>query len=98
MLFYGGSKIYDSYRNAGSTIYGVPTNIVSGEIITVSSFIAIFKDSNVGQQIIDISNVILNGLTAFNYEILPVVSISGIINPKELIIRFNGGNKIYDST
>ena len=97
ILFYGGSKIYDSNRNAGLMNY-VINNVVSNEVITISSFIAYFRDPNVGLNTIDISNVILDGITVFNYELLNVKSISGIIYKKLIKANFNGGNKIYDGT
>jgi hypothetical protein len=96
--FYGGSKVYDGYRDANSNIYGIINNIVSGEIITISSFIAMFQDQNIGLRFIDISSVILSGPTLFNYNLLPVVSISGIIIQRGLNATFTGGNKIYDAT
>jgi len=57
-----------------------------------------FQDQNVGLRFIDISNIILKGPTVTNYRILPVVSISGLINLKSLVATFTGGSKIYDKT
>ena len=98
ITFIGGSKIYDSYRNAGSTILGTISGIIGLENVSISGFSAMFKDQNVGLRFIDISNIILAGPTITNYFILPVVSISGIISQKSLVATFTGGNKIYDKT
>jgi len=98
ITFTGGSKIYDSYRNAGSTILGTISGTIGLEQISISGFSAMFKDQNAGLRFIDISNIILAGPTVNNYFILPVVSITGIISQKSLVATFTGGNKIYDKT
>ena len=98
ITFTGGSKIYDSYQNAGSTIVGSISGIIGLENITISSFIANFQDQNVGLWFIDISNIILSGPTVTNYFILPIVSISGLITKKSLVATFTDGSKTYDKT
>jgi photosystem II stability/assembly factor-like uncharacterized protein/uncharacterized protein YjbI with pentapeptide repeats len=96
--FVGGSKIYDSYRNAGNTIFGTISGIIGSEVVTISNFVAMYQDQNIGLRFIDISNIILSGPTAINYNILPVNSIANNINNKLLVATFTGGSKIYDGT
>ena len=98
ITFTGGSKIYDSYRNAGLSIFGTISGIVSKENISISSFIAMFQDQNAGSWFIDISNIILFGPTLNNYNLLPVASSVGIITKKSLVATFIGSNKVYDKT
>jgi len=98
LKFTGGSKIYDSLR----TIYNVNGSIINGivgsEKITISSFITFFQNPNAGNQLIDISDIILYGDTVNNYNFYPVPPIIGIIYQKQLIINFFAGNKYYDVT
>ena len=49
-------------------------------------------------KIIDISNIELYGQTADNYIIRPIYSMSSTIYKKDLIVTFEGGDKIYDGT
>ncbi len=95
--FNGGSKTYDSLRLAGPVSWTI-NNIVSGESIDISSYNAIFSTQNVGLRRIDISNIILKGITSNNYIILPIDSIYALINKRQLNITFNNGDKIYDGT
>ena len=95
--FSGGSKIYDSYRTTGSLTYSID-GIVNNEYITISNYISLFKNPNYGQQLIDISNIILNGQTINNYIILPVSPFTANIYKKNLFAIFSNGNKIYDGT
>jgi len=95
--FFGGSKIYDATRHTSPLIYTI-SGIVANEIVTISSFVSLYKSSNVGYQIIDISFVLLYGSTSNNYKYYPIKSISSIIYKKSLTISFVGGNKIYDGT
>jgi hypothetical protein len=98
LTFFNGSKIYDSYRNANDDMYGTINGLIRNEIVTISSFIGTFQNPNVGNQLIDISNVILSGFTAFNYYIKPIPPITKNIYQKSLIGSFSGGSKIYDAT
>jgi hypothetical protein len=95
--FSGGYKVYDSLTNTGQ-VFGSLSGIIGNENITISSFTTRFKKTNVGIQIIDISNVIISGPTSFNYRLLPVLSISSYIDYKNITITFTGGYKIYDGT
>ena len=98
LTIYNGSKIYDSYRNAGNDIYGTLSGIIGSENVTISSFIGTFKDPNVGLVLIDISNIILKGPNSFNYSVKSVPPVLRQIYQKALIAKFTGGEKIYDST
>ena len=95
--FTGGSKNYDSYRDAGSTIYGTISGIMANDVITISSFVSMFQDQNNGLRFIDTSNIILSGYNRDNYFILPVESISGIISIIPIYVTMTGGTKIYDT-
>ena len=57
-----------------------------------------FSTQNIGLRRIDISNVLLKGVTSNNYIILPIDSIYTLINKRQLTVTFNGGDKIYDGT
>ena len=95
--FNGGDKTYDGTRITGPLSWSL-NNVVSGEFVDISAYNAAFSTQNVGLRRIDISNVILKGLTSPNYIILPIDSIYALINKKPLTVRFDNGNKIYDGT
>ena len=93
--FNNGSKIYDSNRYINTLIFDLSNNIPIDNI-SISSYIAMFQNQNVGSSLIDIVDIKLNN--AFNYNLLPIQSVSGVIYPKGLNVYFSGGNKIYDRT
>jgi hypothetical protein len=95
--FFGGTKIYDATRCTTALTYTL-SGTVANEIVTISSYLSLYKNSNVGAQIVDISFVVLYGPTANNYTYYPLKSISATIYQKQLTISFTGGNKIYDGT
>jgi hypothetical protein len=65
----GCRKILD-YIDLNSTFYQIKNSQAADFIERLS------KKLNIDKKFIDISNIILSGSTAFNYQILPIVSIS----------------------
>ena len=96
--FHEGSKIYDSYRQAGDTIYGTLSGIIGLEDVTISNFLAFFKSQDVGTQLVDISSIVIRGATSYNYIVLSPQSLLSTIHQRGIVATFYGGQKIYDST
>jgi len=91
-------KIYDYNYNATNYTFGTLSGIFGLDAVSISSFIATFRNFTVGNEIIDISNIILTSNEAINYYVLPILSIEGEILQKALQPVFSKGTKIYDGT
>ena len=66
-------------------------------VILSSSLYGLYRNNQAGNNIIvDISNIILTGLTASNYQIINYLTVLGNIYSKCINITLN--NKIYDNT
>jgi NADPH-dependent 7-cyano-7-deazaguanine reductase QueF-like protein len=93
----GNNKIYDKKYNA-TFIYTI-SNIISGDQVDISfnNYYANFSDYNSGLNIlITISNIMLHGVSATNYNILNYAYTTGSIYTKSININPLGINKIYD--
>jgi hypothetical protein len=90
-------KIYDYSYDATYYTIGTLSGIFDSNDVTLS-FISTYNMFTIGNQIIDISNIILSGNDSFNYYILPKYSIEGQILQKPLELIFSKGTKIYDGT
>ena len=97
ITFYGGDKNYDSYTVPGPMTYTIE-GVSEGDVITISSYIAIFRTPNVGRQIIDVSSIVLDGPMAYTYTPPKMISFYANIYPIYLKIKYFGGNKPYDAT
>ena len=97
IVFSGGDKIYDGLYGTGPINYSL-INIVQNEFIVVTSLISKYRDYNIGNQIIDISNISISGLTVTNYYLTNQPPITGLINKKTIFVSFTGVDKTYDNT
>jgi photosystem II stability/assembly factor-like uncharacterized protein len=97
IIFKGGNKFYDKTLNTGS-ISGTFINIIPNDDINISSFNSRYRNFNIGIQVIDISNVILDGINNTNYIVNPILPINGNIYPAQLTALFTVSDKIYDAT
>ena len=86
-------KIYDGTTITGMLTYTL-SNIVNNEDITISIYKLKYKSKQTGNNLIDISNIILYGSN--NYIISPIAPIKGQILPRYINILLYGGSKIYD--
>ena len=97
ILFSGGNKIYNGTRIPGSTFSYIINGSILQDNLTLTSYNALFRSSNVGPQFIDISNIIISGIQS-NYFINPVNPVDAIIFYKNIYVLFSGGEKFYDKT
>jgi hypothetical protein len=73
------------------------SNIYGNDEVDISNiFIGNYRSINVGNYLVDISNVKLYGSLAYNYQINTILTSSGNIIPKYITIT--GNDKIYDQT
>jgi hypothetical protein len=95
--FYSLGKTYDktSYAPVYYNLSGLFSN--DANYVDISHiWIANYRNVNTGLKYIDISNIKIFGSLAYNYFIPNYTTISGLINPKYVIIK--GNDKNYDST
>ncbi len=92
-----GNKVYDGTTNAN--VNGTLDGVISGDNITLDSFLASFSDKNVGDnKAISISNISLGGTSSSNYTIASSSSSTASITPKNISATFTADNKVYDGT
>ncbi|XOB62033.1 YDG domain-containing protein [Campylobacterota bacterium DY0563] len=92
-------KVYDGTTSANASLDGGLSGLVSGDNVSLDSFLASFNDKNVGDnKPISISNISLSGSGSSNYTIASSNSSTASITPKELSATFNGNDKVYDGT
>ena len=96
--FYSLPKIYDYSTNATNYIFGSLSGIFGSDNVSISSYIGTYRQFTVGNNIIDISNLILTNSDAYNYYVLPITSISGLILQKNIDLIISNGTKIYDGS
>ena len=87
------TKIYDGTVNLNN-LYLDLSGVIYDDYITISSYISNYRFANVGEQIIDISNIILFGNKSFNY-IINNTSYLGYIFKKILTFSYISSKITY---
>jgi hypothetical protein len=90
--------IYDYNYDATKYTFGTLSGIFGLDQVSISSYISTYRIFTVGTEIIDISNIVLTSKDAFNYYVVPILPIQGVIKKKALKPVFSEGTKIYDGT
>jgi len=72
--------------------------MVANENIAIQSFTTRYKNNKAGSQLIDISNIIIEGYKPTNYFIIGTRPINAVISQRPTYIIFQDGNKEYDGT
>ena len=93
--FTGTNKNYDGLTNAYNIVVTISGNY---DPLTVDTYIANYRSSNIGTSLIDLSNVVFVGEITNNYVVLPILPQLGTIFKAPLFIKFIGGSKSFDNT
>jgi hypothetical protein len=98
VTFYTQGKVYDGNNSVTVTysLSGILPN--DRQFVDISNiYIPLYRDVNVGTYVpIDITNILLYGSQAYNYNVPSTISITGPITKR--YVYATGNDKIYDAT